>query len=76
MKGNRIKWIKSRCNYSKMNTYMTAESVGGFYYMTTNDTPNRQWNLFYFTDSNDVSIEAFFNTLSEIKKEINERNKK
>tara|TARA_X000001382_G_scaffold32660_1_gene21422 strand:- start:248 stop:415 length:168 start_codon:yes stop_codon:yes gene_type:complete len=55
---------------------MTAESVGGFYYMTTNDTPNRQWNLFYFTDSNDVSIEAFFNTLSEIKNEINERNKK
>lgn len=67
MNESKIKWIKSRNVYAGKNTYMTSEPIDGFYYMTTNDTPNGAWNLYEFTDSNDIECDSFYKTYSEIK---------
>tara|TARA_R110000823_G_scaffold306896_1_gene429419 strand:- start:57 stop:275 length:219 start_codon:yes stop_codon:yes gene_type:complete len=64
---NKIKWIKSRNEYAKKNTYMTSEAIDGDYFLTTNDTPNGNWNLYAFTDSNNMECIEMFHTLSEVK---------
>tara|TARA_R110002020_G_scaffold374641_1_gene585946 strand:- start:237 stop:479 length:243 start_codon:yes stop_codon:yes gene_type:complete len=72
---NKIKWIKTRNEYAKKNTYMTSEAIDGAFYITTNDTPNGNWNLYevveMFDPINDnldnMETIEMFHTFAEVK---------
>tara|TARA_S200002703_G_scaffold29330_1_gene25195 strand:- start:2487 stop:2729 length:243 start_codon:yes stop_codon:yes gene_type:complete len=72
---NKIKWIKTRNEYAKKNIYITSEAIDGAFYITTNDTPNGNWNLYevveMFDPINDnldnMETIEMFHTLSEVK---------
>ena len=67
---NKIKWVKIRNEYAKKNTYITREAIDGTFYITSNDTPNGNWNLYETKEKFDLYIDNF-NLQNKINHQVN-----